>query len=135
MPEGSNGHDAVTKAGLLRHFRFFPWQTQVALVFAMAGTFVGVPAGLNSFLKLGTTVAEIQTVTAGTSEQVTLLSQNVETLNNNMSSLDVLMTYYVCENEADEQWFVSLGEAGARYCAANKNKLVSDMVRDVWSER
>lgn len=133
MPD-ANGH-AVSKASLLARFERLPWPTQIFLVIAAAITGVGVPtAGVGKLLNPSeAAIAQLQVQAVATQTAVDATNQKLDALTGSITTLTDLMTYYVCENDREKQWMVSLGTSGQTYCQRVQTRVINTIIRDAWT--
>lgn len=135
MPE-SNGDDSVKNAGLLRHFRYFPWPTQVAIVLSLTSGAVGVPAGLSRFFQPDPVVAEIRDVLEEHRDESrginASLITKLDSLNTSAGKISNAMFYNICQDSQDSEWLIRLGRRGQDYCASITSNIEREFARGAY---
>lgn len=131
-----NGNDTVKAAGLVKHFRFFPWQTQVALVVAATSALGGGSLGAMKFFQPDPVVAEILDVvkehrveSRGINSALVL---KLDTLNTNTAKLLNAAMHNICHEPTNREWIERLRPRADRYCRQVLDLIEGDFVKGAY---
>lgn len=133
----ANGSDPVSQASVTKHFRFLPWQTQVAMVFAAAATLGGGTVGLGSIMKPDPVVAEIRDILEEHRNETRGINSSLivklDSLNTHANKIYNAMMYDMCEDPASQEWIDRQGRRGEEYCRAVEEVMEREFIRGAYA--